>query len=55
LVVDLNKQISDWLWWFEEDFNCDAMAWAFPLSFKYGKDAGWRCPGVVAFVKEVKR
>jgi hypothetical protein len=24
LVVDLNKQISDWLWWFEEDFNCDA-------------------------------
>jgi hypothetical protein len=51
---NLQKQISDWLWRFEK-FECDAMAWAFPLSFMCGKYHGGRSPGVVAFIKEVKR
>jgi len=52
--TDLRKQISDWLWKFE-DFDCDAMAWAFPSSLKYGKYRRGNSPGVVAFIKEVKR
>jgi len=52
--TNLKTQISDWLWRFE-DLDCDAMAWAFPMSLKCGKYRGGRMPGVVAFIKEVKR
>ena len=53
-VVNIQKQISNWLWRID-DIDCDAMAWAFPLSFSCGTDVEWTCPGVVAIIKEVKK
>jgi hypothetical protein len=52
--ADVKSLVSDWLWLFD-DFDCDAMAWSFPLSCKCGKSSEYFCPGVVIFIKEFRK